>query len=93
MHYNMTMHHSLLHDNALENLIFFFSEKNKKIFSTIGPVCGSNRNKCTEGTCLELPSKHKPNFEFICSCPTGRTGKLCQQGNFFSVLLLKNSNF
>ncbi|XP_060566900.1 neurogenic locus notch homolog protein 1-like [Ruditapes philippinarum] len=44
-----------------------------------GPVCEMNRNICNGGTCIELPSKEKPNFAFICSCPLGKIGNLCQR--------------
>jgi hypothetical protein len=47
-----------------------------------GSICDPERNICNGGTCFELPSKYDPNFNFICSCPLGKTGKLCQRGNY-----------
>ncbi|XP_045207822.2 neurogenic locus notch homolog protein 3-like [Mercenaria mercenaria] len=37
--------------------------------------CDGNHNICKEGVCMEV--KGQDNTRFICSCPVGKTGRLC----------------
>lgn len=40
--------------------------------------CDSNRHNCSEGsTCVPLIA------EYVCDCPSGKSGKFCEKGKYW----------
>ena len=51
-------------------------------------MCETNPNVCNGGKCLVEKSEEKNSLSFICACPAGQTGKLCEISIYHNNIIL-----